>query len=289
MTATLADRPRLGYRYEFNPDELDAIAACLDEHGFAVVKQLVSDAFVREMRQAVLSVCDPFGTLGPGQTRVRHAFCDAAPQILQLLDHQPWLAIQRRLLGTDQLTVHRCAAILKNIGAPPVTWHTDWTGHVKGEPRTSNDVLNRGERPNGAWFYLEGTHPSRAGLAIIPDSHRIDWSGPEGFTFTEARRSFYPTGTEPRAYDKLDVPGAVALVTDPGDMILFAARTYHYATEHHGSQPRTSCALGLRAGCEPFLVPWEEPESVRHLKRIVPERYKPYLEYYVGYTEWRAK
>ena len=31
---------------------------------------------------------------------------------------------------------------------------------------------------SSVWFYLNGTHPSRAGLAIIPDSHAPDWSPP---------------------------------------------------------------------------------------------------------------
>ena len=37
MSTTTATKPDLGYRYEFEPHELDAIKACNDAHGFAIV------------------------------------------------------------------------------------------------------------------------------------------------------------------------------------------------------------------------------------------------------------
>lgn len=280
---------QLDYQHVFDSHELDAIATCVDEHGFAVVRQSITPDFVAELCDAVTNTCDPFGTLGQGLTRVRHAFCDFAPCILKLLDNEPWLAIQRKLLNCEEMTVHRCAAILKQVGSPPVRWHTDWAGYTTGEPSNTSAILNVGEHPSGAWFYLDGTHPSRAGLAVIPGSHRIDWQGPQGYEFTQGRSSFYPKGQEAIACDSLDVPGAVALLTDPGDMILFAARTYHYATSHGGKHARRSCALGMRAGRTSLDVPWTISEGANYLKRCVPERYKPYLEHYVGYTPWTKK
>lgn len=278
---------QLPYQHTFDGHEVEAISTCVDEHGFAVVRQMIDQPFVAELCDAVMATCDPFKNLASGQTRVRHAFCDFAPCILKLLDNEPWLAIQRHLLGTDKMTVHRCAAILKNVGSPPVTWHTDWTGYKTGEATHTSAVLNVGEHPSGAWFYLDGTHPSRAGLAVIPGSHHIDWQGPEGYEFTEGRVSFHPKGEPVAHHPHLDVPGAVALLTDPGDMIIFAARTYHYATAHNGQYPRRSCALGLRAGQSEFKVPWGPSESTSFLKRVVPDHYKPYLEHYVGYTPWK--
>lgn len=277
---------QLSYPFTFESHELNAISTCLDEHGFAVVRQMINQAFVAELCDAVDETCDPFKNLAPRQTRVRHAFCDVAPCILKLLDDEPWMAIQRHLLGADKMTVHRCAAILKNVGSPPVTWHTDWTGYITNGVKNANTVLNIGEQPSGAWFYLDGTHPSRAGLAVIPGSHRIDWPGPEGYEFTSGRVSFHPKGEPVTHHAHLDVPGAVALLTNPGDMILFAARTYHYATAHNGKTARRSCALGLRPGQDAFNVPWGISESASFLKHVVPERYKPYLEHYVGYTPW---
>jgi len=45
--------PQLAYRYEFESDELDEIKACHDTHGFAVVKGLLSPAYVEEIKDSV--------------------------------------------------------------------------------------------------------------------------------------------------------------------------------------------------------------------------------------------
>lgn len=285
----LVTSDQLSYTHEFEAADLDAISKCLEDYGFAVVKEMIDSELTQELAQGVSSSCDPFKNLAVGQTRVRHAFCEFAPAVLQLLDNEPWLAIQRQLLGTQEMTVHRCAAILKNVGSVPVSWHTDWSGYHAGEPKNASAALNVGESPSGAWFYLDGTRPNRAGLSIIPGSHRMDWEGPEGFEFTDGRSSFYPKGETPGHHIKPNPPGAVALITDPGDMILFGARTYHYASAHNGDSARRSCALGMRAGRTPYNVPWGPSEGNRFLQSCIPERYKPYLEHYVGYTPWTRK
>jgi len=290
MTALEIPRPNLSYPYEFDINDYEAAWQCCCDHGFAVVKQMIDLDFVERLKQAIWDTSDPDRNLAPGESRTRHAFCDVAPCILELFDNEPWLRLQEHIYGTKELTIHRCASILKNVGAIPVTWHTDWCGYRNHEPRDSNEILNQYERPSGAWFYLNGTHPSRAGLMVIEDSHRIDWECPEGFEFiNESRGSFHRVETEPRAYDKPDVPGAIALHTDPGDMILFAARTYHYATAHNGTEARLSCALGLRATSEQCEVPWDLPEEAQQMIANAPVRYQPYLRDYRSYVNWRAE
>ncbi len=289
MTALLTDKPQLDYVYEFPVTQAAAAWACCQAHGFAVVKGMLDANFVDTLKAAIWRAVDPQRTLGAGQTRVRHAFCDVAPEVLALLDHPPYMDLMAHIYGTRELTIHRCAAILKNVGAPPVTWHTDWRGYITGAPHNANDVLNQGERPSGAWFYLNGTHPSRAGLAVIADSHHADWAGPAGFEFTDdSRLSFHRIGTPKQAWAELDVPGVVPLHTDPGDLILFAARTYHYASAHHGHEPRLSIGLGFRAGREPFPVPWELPAEAVAMKAAAPARYQPYLKHYTSFVNWTA-
>ena len=55
---------------------------------------------------------------------------------------------------------------------------------------------------------------------VIADSHRPDWAGPEGFEFTEQRRSFRKQGAVEQEgnYPSFDVPGCVPIIADPGDM-----------------------------------------------------------------------
>jgi ectoine hydroxylase-related dioxygenase (phytanoyl-CoA dioxygenase family) len=200
-----------------------------------------------------------------------------------------WLKIQQALHGTDQLTVHRTAAILKNTGTPGMMWHTDWAMPVN-QPQKVDQVLNATEAPAGMWFYLTGNHPRTGGLAVIADSHRPDWPGPEGFELTPDRKYFYPKGHEHITYSGKNVPGLVPLFTDPGDMIVFSSRTYHGVYDHQGDEARLSCAIILRDDRKPFDVPWALPESARHLKEEAPEYLQPYLEHYTSLDKtWKPQ
>ena len=278
----------LPYRCEFAPSETEAIAACNRDHGFAVVKGVLSRTLVEQLKETTWWVQDPQRTLQPGETRVQIDFIEHAPPLWELLEHEDFIRLNRAILGTADLTIHRSAAILKNAGAGPVTWHTDWHGYGPLPARTPNEVLNRGEWPNGMWFYLNGTHPSRAGLAVIADSHAIDWAGPEGFAFTEYRRSFYPRGEEPKAYDRFDVPGMVPLFTEPGDLIVFDTRTYHGAFPHGGTEARLSCGFIFRPTAPPFRAPWPLTESARRFCAALPGRLHPFVEGYTGLDQdWK--
>ena len=136
---------------------------------------------------------------------------------------------KRVFCQSEELTINRTAAILRNPGSSPLNWHTDFCGFSDGPPTFSGDILNRGPWPSGLWFYITGSHPKHGGLAVIEDSHVEDWEGPEGFQLTPDQRSFHRIGTEPSSHVGFDVPGLVPLFTEPGDEIVFASRTYHSA------------------------------------------------------------
>ena len=279
--STMNETPlKLPYRYEFGVDELAAIKACHDTHGFAVVKKVLPVDDIEALKDSVRFVLDSQGDLRAGETRVKHAFIEYSQPLRRLLEHEAYLSINRYILQTDEMTIHRSAAILKQVGAGPVTWHTDFDGFADGPPRNCNQVLNCGEWPNGMWFYLNGTHPGRAGLAVIADSHRIDWQPPDGFAFTPGRRSFYRIGEEPKAYDRMDVPGIVPLFTDPGDLIIFAARTYHAAFPHGGDEPRLSCGFIFRPTQTKVSVPWQIPESAHSFMAELPAHLKSFVKDY---------
>src|SRR5690606_8521597 len=106
---------------------------------------------VEELKQSVREVCDPQSTLAAGETRVKHAFVEYSRPLWKLLKNEKWLRIQQHFHGTDDLSLHRSAAILKNVGAPALEWHTDWCGYAPQPPRNANEVLNRSEGPSGMW------------------------------------------------------------------------------------------------------------------------------------------
>ena len=282
------EKPDLGYRYEFGIENLDAMSECLEVHGFAIIKDVLPPERVEKLKQAVYDGTDPESTLAPGQSRTRHAWIESGPGAWTLLEHEPFMDIHRHLIGTDELTVHRSAAIIRMPGSQSVAWHTDWCGYST-EIKNSGDILNRGLWPSGKWFYLTGSRPVHGGLCVIEDSHVEDWEGPEGFRMTADRRSFYPEGEEERPYAGFEIPGLVPLFTQGGDMIVFAHRTYHGAFPNRLEEVRLSCAIGFRDRKHRIEVPWEIPKSGRWFLENLPGHLQEYTH---GYTsidmDWRG-
>ena len=97
-------KPDLGYRYEFATDELDAMDECLAAHGFAIIKDVLPPEIVAKLKQAVWDGADPERTLQPGESRTRHAWIESGPGAWEVLDYEPFMAIHRHLIGTDELT-----------------------------------------------------------------------------------------------------------------------------------------------------------------------------------------
>jgi hypothetical protein len=282
-------KPDLPYLYEFPIDHLEAAIACTDKHGFAIIQDVLPDDLVAELRASVIAACDPDNALAPGQSFTHTSWVETSPKAWQLMDHEPFMRIHQAFTGTDQMTINRSACILRNPGSQAVGWHTDWRGFADTPPTNTGDVLNRGDWPSGKWFYITGSRPVHGGLCIIEDSHVEDWEGPEGFNLTKDRGSFYPQGEEEHRYNGFDIPGLVPLFTDPGDMIVFAHRTYHGAFPNKTDEVRLSCAIGFRRKDHHIDAPWPLPETSKQFIEALPEHLKPYTEGYTGLDRnWRA-
>ena len=282
-------KPDLGYRHEFATDELTAMDECLEAHGFAIIKDVLPDEIVEQLKQAVYDGTDPGGELKRGESRTRHCWIESGPGAWSLLEYEPFMAIHRHLIGSDQLTINRSAAIIRMPGSQPVGWHSDWGGFYQGPPKHTGHVLNSGPWPSGKWFYLTGSRPEHGGLCVIEDSHAEDWNGPEGFNLTADRGSFYPEGEEERGYVGFDIPGLVPLFTNGGDMIVFAHRTYHGAFPNRTDQVRLSCAIGFRDRNHRIDIPWEIPEEGRRFLDNLPDHLQCYTDGYSSINlEWRG-
>ena len=181
-------KPALGYTYEFEVTQLDLMSECLEAHGFAIIKDVLPDQMIDRLKQAVFDGTDPQSTLQAGQSRTRHAWIESGRGAWQLLEYEPFMQVHRHLIGTDGLTAHRSAAIIRMPGSKPVAWHTDWCGFSNRRPKNSGDILNRGLWPSGKWFYLTGSRPEHGGLCVIEDSHLEDWEGPQGFYLTNFQK-----------------------------------------------------------------------------------------------------
>lgn len=284
-------QPLLPYQYEFQPHELEAIKQCKETHGFAIVKQILSNEHNEQLKDEVRRLLGPQFTSDDILSYTDIAFIEKSSVMAQLLTYEPLMKIAAYLNDNKPLTVNRSAAIYKNPGSAgnkansgSHAWHTDWA--ALEHPYTANGVLNN-TGATSMWFYLTGSNPHNGGLAIIPDSHTDDWEGPEGYAFTEGRRSFHLIGTEPVACIDIDVPGMIPVITEPGDLVIFAEKTYHGVNAHQGSEARLSCAVSFRDRGYDVGDVWPLPESSRAFIDSCPDEVKPLVEGYIGIdTSW---
>ncbi len=282
MDFSQIDKPELGYRYEFALDELDAAQECVHAHGFAIIKKVLPPELLQELQESVKQVLDPDNALGEGNSFTHPSFIEHSPAMWKLLDHEPYLRAQRTFCQSEDISILRTAAILRNPGSAPLAWHSDFCGFSNGPRKFSGDVLNRGPWPSGLWFYITGSNPEHGGLALIEDSHLTDWTPPEGFQFTPDRRSFHKKGTEPNRYVGFDVPGLVPIFTDPCDQIVFASRTYHAAFPNRTDRVRLSCAIIYRPRDYGIDAPWPLSADAQAFLKAFPRRLQPYVDGYVG-------
>lgn len=283
MTAHAA----LPYRFEFDKNEVRNIVECNKQHGFAIVKGMLPPGMVEMLKAEVRRVLEPAVQSSGVITHTNIHFIEHSPVYASLMTYESYMEIARALNDNEPITLNRSAAIYKKAGCGPMAWHTDW-GPLE-HPYDTNAVLNN-SGASSMWFYLNGIDDIRGGLAIIPDSHTEDWNAPDGFTFTKQNKSFYKNGGTPTPHTQMDdVPGAMPVVAEPGDMILFAERTYHGVYPHRGTETRLSCGMSFRKiSYKPEQV-WPLSESAKRFIDLCPSEIKPLVEGYIGMGgDWRS-
>lgn len=271
----------LPYRFEFAADEHAAILECFREHGFAIIRQMAPPEVVADLRDAVWEVLGADDPPAHGHNRTSPEFVEHSPKAIRLLDASAYVELNQTLFGTDALTIHRSFAVLKNAGSPPVGWHRDYHHTVYDAPSEPDEFLDAGDHGFRALWYLDGSYPDNGGLWLIPDSHRDDWAGLEGFVFTEGRKSFHRVGEPVGDYEGFDDPQMLPLYVDPGDLVLYDLKTYHAAAAQTHSL-RRACALILRPSEPAIAVPWAQTETTRRFVEQTPERFASFLRNYVG-------
>lgn len=283
----------VSYVYEFDKDDLQAIKECNEQHGFAIVKKLLPLELVEQLKDDVRRVLGPMFTDDSIPSVTHTSFIEDSPILTGLMAYEPLMKIVRYLHDHEPMTLNRSAGIFKKPGAAAgvknsgaMAWHTDWS--PLEHPYGANSVLNN----TGAfscWFYLTGSQPRNGGLSIIPDSHTEDWPAPEGFEFMTHRKSFYRKGMRSESYGGMDVPGMMPVLSEPGDLVLFAERTYHGVHPHQGEEPRLSCAMSFRKNSYELGPHWPVPESAKRFIDSAPAEVRHLVEGYIGIDlHWKS-
>jgi len=264
------------------------IRHALATQGYCVVRQVIGPDRVRQFKDEIDRLLDPDRSLPPASSKFHLAFAEESTAMWAMMDDADYMNLRYALIGDRKICLHRSAAILRTAGEPMGGWHSDHCGRVNGPKKHANDFLNVYTFESGAWFYLNGSHPDRSGIAVLEYSNTEDWQPPQGFHLDAERRYIYrdDLGEQDGSYNRMDIPGAVPVVSDPGDMILFAALTYHVNLATH--ERRYTCAAGFRPKSIKLDVPWALPASARRMINRLPARHLPFTEGYTGIDpDWK--
>lgn len=269
----------MNYNIYFKKTDHEGISNALNTYGYCVAKDVISLDQVQKLKDEIDLYVDPDRTVPPANGKFHLTFAEDSRTLWDLVDDAEYMALRKSLINDSDICLHRSAAILRTPGDPIGAWHSDHCGQRKGPKTHANDFLNRYSMPSGGWFYLNGSHPDRSGIAVIEYSHTEDWRPPEGFHMDEERRFLHRDGDD-TPYSKLDMPGMIPVIADPGDLIIFSALTLHVNMET--KERRYSCGMAFRPKSIQIDVPWKLTENAQKMIDRLPEHLKHYTEGYTG-------
>lgn len=138
-------------------------------------------------------------------------FIDQHPFLSALLDDPRVNGIFSSLLGEDFVYMGSDG----NFYVSDTAWHsdTDWSGKMRGNPPRIYFKMA---------FYLDPLTQATGALRVIPGSHRY------GDVYAESLQSSVKQSPDDWGIEGWEVP-AVALETQPGDIVIFNQNTKHSA------------------------------------------------------------
>lgn len=201
------------------------IAARLDEDGYVRLPGALDRHTVARLVEAVDAVWGRYRADQPASgIEPLHllAFLREDARFLGLLDHGPVLDVIVETLGTNIFMYH-CHLDVH----PQQTTTTDaWMWHQDGG--IQNRDLESRPRPRlslkVAYFLTDVSEPGRGNFMVLPGSHRRD------------------TISRPQD-DSNDIPGAVPILAEPGDAVIFDRRLWHMRSDNHSALTRKALFL----------------------------------------------
>lgn len=187
------------------PQTLDERAAFFHDHGYVVIEDAVSDAYLHRLREATAALVAE----RPTEQTVRNLLA-LSPLYEDLIDGHAGFPVLERLIGEDiQLLSLDLRSCLPGAGA--LDWHVDLE---PGRPFYSDSVISI-----DAALYLDDLTPENGPLRILPRSHKIPFDLPP-----EERRQ--------------ELPGEVVVTCRAGTMVAFSDFLWHRTADNTTDQPR---------------------------------------------------
>ena len=201
------------------------IASRLDEDGYVRLPGALDRATVTRLARSVDDVWDRHRS-----ERARRgmeplhllAFVKEDPSFLRLLDHRPVLDVVVETLGTNIFMYHCHLDVHPPQDTPASTWMWHQDGGIQNRdlesvprPRLSLKV---------AYLLTDLTEPGRGNFMVLPGSHQRN-------------------AIERPPDDRNDLPGAVPILAEPGDAVIFDRRLWHMRGENRSDATRKALFL----------------------------------------------
>ena len=226
MTTNLSAPPTTAPARAMTPDE----RAAFERDGFLVIPGALSPDEVAFARDAVLRSRESAarrGELDACGAMHRLSAVTHCPPLAFLLDHPATFRYVWSLLGWNVHVYHSHIDVHPQrpvASAPHWGWHQDGgrqNREIETDPRPRLSVKI-------AYWLSDVSQAGRGNLQVVPGSHLTNWlDGP-------ARRS---DPHEPP-------PGAIEVVVDPGDALLFDRRLWHVRSDNHSDITRVAAFFG---------------------------------------------
>lgn len=194
--------------------------------GYVVLRQCLSPAEMQALAVAydrVIADAPIYNYFAKNDTRMITGFVRVDHAFGALIEHPGVMEAARDIWGTECLYTAASDMWLNRDETP---WHSD------GTPGRQIKTLKTA-------IYLDEQDEERGALRVIPGSHHPEYCAAifQGIGHWDRRR--------PRLrLDKDSIPGAVALSTKPGDVLLWDNRIWHSAGQRKDGKPRRTLFIG---------------------------------------------
>jgi ectoine hydroxylase-related dioxygenase (phytanoyl-CoA dioxygenase family) len=223
------------------------IASRLDEDGYARLPGALDRSTVERLTQAVDQVRSRHPAERAGDPLHLLAFLREDARFLPLLDHRPVLDVIVAALGTNIFMYHCHLDVHPPRDEPTTVWMWHQDGGVQ------NRDLETSPRPRMslkvAYFLTDLSEPGRGNFVVLPGSHRRN----------EIERP--PGGTN-------DLPGAVPILAEPGDAVVFDRRLWHMRSDNASDVTRKALFLA-------YTYRWVRPRDALDLPASIVARMTP--------------
>jgi ectoine hydroxylase-related dioxygenase (phytanoyl-CoA dioxygenase family) len=212
------------------PALTDGERAAFDRDGYLILRGVLDPAEVARYTGIVDRLyqrCERSGRIAAGAAMHMLSAVPTCPDLAPLLDHPRVLGPVWSLLGWNVHVYHSHVDVHPPVRADKpyrFEWHQDGgrqNRELETDPRPRLSV-------KAAYWLSDVSRPGRGNFRVVPGSHTTNWID----------------GPPRRDVPWPDPDGAIEVLADPGDVVLFDRRLWHARSDNHSAVTRKAVFFG---------------------------------------------